>query len=80
MDCPLFWEAVKNQNHPKHKLALDAVKNTRNIQAENDLLNKEMTSGELTKISMKAVTEERDAGEANTKNSQGLIYEKAATK
>ena len=19
MDCPLFWEAVKNQNHPKHK-------------------------------------------------------------
>ena len=21
LDCPLFWEAVKNQNHPKHKLA-----------------------------------------------------------
>ena len=19
MDCPLFWEAVKNQSHPKHK-------------------------------------------------------------
>ena len=25
MDCPLFWEAVKNQSHPKHKLALAAV-------------------------------------------------------
>ena len=27
MDCPLFWEAVKNQSHPKHKLALAAVQN-----------------------------------------------------
>ena len=30
MDCPLFWEAVKNQSHPKHKLALAAVQNQRN--------------------------------------------------
>ena len=30
MDCPLFWEAVKNQNHPKHKLALAAVQTSRN--------------------------------------------------
>ena len=29
MDCPLFWEAVKNQSHP-NKLALAAVHNTRN--------------------------------------------------
>ena len=29
MDCPLFWEAVKDQNHPKHKLALAAVQNQR---------------------------------------------------
>ena len=29
MDCPLFWEAVKNQGHPKHKLALAAVQNQR---------------------------------------------------
>ena len=36
MECPLFWEAVKNQNHPKHKLALAAVQNRRNRQAEFD--------------------------------------------
>ena len=30
MDCPLFWEAVKDQSHPKHKLALAAVQNQRN--------------------------------------------------
>ena len=35
MDCPLFWEAVKDQGHPKHKLTLAAVQNTRNRQAEN---------------------------------------------
>ena len=37
MECPLFWKAVKNQNNPKPKLALAAVQNTRNRQAENDL-------------------------------------------
>ena len=47
MDCSLFWEAVKNQNHPKHKLAFAAVQNTRNRQLESDLQNKEATSGEL---------------------------------
>ena len=36
MDCPLFWEAVKNQSHPKHKPVLAAVQNTRNRQAEFD--------------------------------------------
>ena len=35
MDCPLFWEAVKNQNHPKHKLAQAAVQNTRNRQPKS---------------------------------------------
>ena len=34
MDCPLFWEAVKDQSHPKHKLALAAVQNQRNRQNE----------------------------------------------
>ena len=34
MDCPLFWEAVKNQSHPKLKLALTAVQNQRNRQTE----------------------------------------------
>ena len=36
VECPLFWEAVKNQSHPKHRLALAAVQNTRNRQAEFD--------------------------------------------
>ena len=48
MDCPLFREAVKNQNHQKHKLALAAVQNTRNGQAQNGLQKKEVISGELT--------------------------------
>ena len=47
MDCPLFWETAKNQGHPKHKLALAAVQNTRNRQAENDLQSKEAANGEL---------------------------------
>ena len=49
MDCPLFWEAVKkkNQNQPKHKLALAAVQNTRNRQAEFDTKNWEAPSAEL---------------------------------
>ena len=34
MDCPLFWEAIKNRSHPKHKLALAAVQNQRNRQTE----------------------------------------------
>ena len=68
MDCPLFWEAVKHQNHPKHKLALAVVQNTRNRQAENDL-QKKVLSGELTTKSREAVTEERDAGEVKTKSS-----------
>ena len=48
IDCPLFWEAVKNQNHPKHKSALAAVQNTKNIQAEIDLKKTEAASGELS--------------------------------
>ena len=34
MDCRLFWEAFKNQSHPKHKLALAVVQNQRNRQTE----------------------------------------------
>ena len=34
MDCPLFWEAPKNQSQPKHEPAFVAVPNTRNGQAE----------------------------------------------
>ena len=69
MDCPLFWEAVKNQSHPKHKLALAALQNTRNRQAENDLQTKEALSGELETKTVKAMTEMRDAGGMSQINS-----------
>ena len=61
MECPLFWEAAKNQNQPKHKLALTAMQNTRNIQAENDLNDKEAASGELSTKTVRAVTQNKDA-------------------
>ena len=78
MNFPLFWEAVKNQNHPKHKLAQVAVQNTRNIEAENDLKNKEAASGELSTKTMKVVTIVKDATGAETRKSQEINYEKAA--
>ena len=43
MDCPLFWEAVKNQSHPKRKLALAAVQNQKNRQGEFETKNLEKT-------------------------------------
>ena len=61
MNCQLFWETVKNQNHPKHKLALTAVQNTRNRQDEIDLKNTEAVSGELpTKTSQKCASQKCD--------------------
>ena len=63
IECSLFWEAVKNQSHPKHKLALAAAQNTRIRQAENDLQSIDVTSGELSAKSVKAVNKESDAGE-----------------
>ena len=59
--CPLFWKAAKNQNHPKHKLALAAVQNTRNRQAENDLNKKEAAGGESSTNIVKAVTQNKNA-------------------
>ena len=32
MDFSLFWEAVRNQNHPKHKLALVGLHTTSNCK------------------------------------------------
>ena len=79
MDCPLFWEAAKNQNHPKHKLALAAVQNTRNSQAENDLSNKEAAIGELSTKTVKAATQnKKDATGAEKRNSLEINYERAA--
>ena len=72
MDCLLFWDAAKNQSHPKHKLALEAVQKTRKRQAENDLNNKEAASGELSTKTVKAVTQNKDAMGAEKRNSQEI--------
>ena len=78
MEHPLFWEAVKNQSNSKHKLALAAVRNTRNRQAESDLQNKETTSGELTTKIVKAPTHARDIGGDQTKSTLEINYEQVA--
>ena len=78
IECPLYWEAVKNQNHPKHKLALAPVQNTRNRQAEIDLKNTEAASGEVPTKTVKAVTQVRSEMEAEVRNSPEINYEKAA--
>ena len=77
MDCPLFWEAGKNQGHPKHKLALAAVQNTRNRQAENDLQSKEAANGELPTKTVKAVAQVKDAAGAERRSPLVINYEKA---
>ena len=76
MDCPLFWEAVKNQSHPKHKLA--AVQNQRNRQGEFEKRNLETPSAELPTNTVKAVTQVNIAIEARASNALEINYEKAA--
>ena len=61
MDCSLFWEAVQNPSHPKHKLALAAVQNTRNRQAEFYTKNSEAPSAELPTKTVKAVAQVKNA-------------------
>ena len=78
MDCPLFWEAVKNQSHPKPKLALAAVQNQRNRQGEFETKNLERPSAELPTKTLKAVTQCKSAIEATAKNALEIDYEKAA--
>ena len=78
MGCPLFWEAVKNQSHPKHKSALAAVQNQRNRQGEFETKNLETPSAELPTKTVKAVTQVNNATEATAKNALGINYEKAA--
>ena len=79
MNCPLFWEAVKNQSHPKHKLALAAVQNQRNRQTEFETKNLEAPSTELPTKTVKAVTQVNNAIEATAKNALEINYEKAAS-
>ena len=78
MERPLFLEAVKNQNHPKRKLALAAVQNTRNRQAEIILKNTEAASGELSTKTVKAVTQVKTVMKAEAWNSLEINYEKPA--
>ena len=79
MDCPLFWEAVKNQSHPKHKLALAAVQNQRNRQTEFETKNLEAPSTELPTKTVKAVKQVNSAMEATARNGLEINYEKAAS-
>ena len=78
MDCPLFWEAVKNQSHPKHKLALAAVQKTRNRQAEFETRNSEAPNAELPTKTVKAVTQVNNAMEIMTRKSPEINFERAA--
>ena len=78
MECPMFWEAVKNQSHPKHKLALAAVQNQRNRQGEFETKNLEKPSAELPTKTVKAVTQCNSANEATARNALEINYEKAA--
>ena len=79
MDCPLFWEAVKDQSHPKHKLAIAAVQNQRNRQNEFESRNLGAPSTELPTKTVKAVTHVNGAIEFAAGNSLEINYEKAAT-
>ena len=78
MDRPLFWEAVKNQSHPKHKLALAAVQNQRNRQSEFETKNLETPSAELPTKTVKAVTQVNTDIEATARNALEMNYEKTA--
>ena len=80
MDCPLFWEAVKNQSQPEHKLAQAVVPNTRNRQAEFDAKNSEAPTAEaeLPTKTVKAVAQVKNAIEAETRNSLEINHDIAA--
>ena len=68
MDCPLFWVEVKNESHPKHKLALAAEQNQRNRQTEFETKHSEAPSAELPTKTLKAVTQVNSAIEATVRN------------
>ena len=78
MNCQLFWEVVKNQSHPKHKLALAAVQNTRNRQAEFETRNSEAPNAELPTKTVRAVTQVNSAMETMTRKSAEINFERAA--
>ena len=77
IDCPLFWEAVKNQSHPKHKLAIAAVQNQRNRQTEFEAIQSEAPSAELPTKTVKDVRQVNSAIEATARNTLEINKEKA---
>ena len=78
MECPFYWEAVKNQSHPKHKLALAAVQNQKNRQTVYETRHLEAPSAELPTKTVKAVTQVNSAIEVTARNALDINYEKAA--
>ena len=78
MDCPLFWEAVKKESRPNHKLALAALQNQKNRQTEYETKHSEEPSAELPTKTVKAVMQVNSAIEATARNALEINYEKAA--
>ena len=70
LDCPLFWEAVKNQIYPKHKLAVAAVHNTRNRQAEFDTKNSEAPIAEQSTKNGEGCNANQNCQKAEARNLQ----------
>ena len=78
MNSLLFWEAVKNQSHPRHKLAIAVVQNQKNRHTEYEPKHSEVSSAELPTKTVKAVTQLNSAIEATARNALEINYEKAA--
>ena len=68
----------KNQSHPKHKLALAVVQNTRNRQAEFETRNSEAPNAEQPTKTVKTVTQVNNAMETMTRKSPEINFERAA--
>ena len=69
---------ASSASHSKHKLALAAVQNTRNRQAEFETRNSEAPNTELPTKAVKAVTQVKNAMETMTRTSPGINFERAA--
>ena len=69
---------MKNQSHPKHRLALAAVQNQKNRQTEYETKHSEAPSAELPTKTVKTVTQVNSAIEDTAGNALEISYEKAA--
>ena len=71
-------EGGQESKSPETQTGTDCGAKYQNRQAENDLNNKEATSGELSTKTMKAVTQVKEATGTETRNSLEMNYQKAA--